>query len=119
MKILIVDDDDLVRRSLGRAFQLKGHEVEMVESGERAIEAWPQFNPDIVLLDVLMPEISGPDVLNSVEKGKSRVVLMSAYKGEYNSETAIELGAHDFLLKPFDNILEVVETVVANHGQEC
>ena len=110
MKILIIDDEDLVRKSLGRAFKAKGHEVYLAEGGLPGIELWQRENPEIILLDVLMPDLSGPKVLEKMQ-GQGFVLLMSAYKGEYDAITAVQLGAHDFIPKPFEDIFATVEKI--------
>ena len=65
--------------------------------------------PDIVFLDVIMPNLTGPEVLAELGKAKTgKVILMSAFSGEQNLETAKQMGADDFLEKPFDNVFSVV-----------
>src|SRR4051812_45806565 len=110
MKILIVDDEPLVRKSLGRACQAKGHEVAEAADGREGLEKWKTLKPDLVFLDVLMPVFSGPQVLNEIgpAKGKAVVILMSAYSGEHNMETAQAMGANLFVPKPFENIFDLV-----------
>ena len=110
MKILIVDDEPLVRKSLGRACQAKGHQVTDASDGREGLEKWKAEKPDLVFLDVLMPVFSGPQVLREIgdERGKAVVILMSAYSGEHNMETAQAMGANLFVPKPFENIFEVV-----------
>ena len=113
MKILVVDDEPLVRKSLGRAFKAKGHEVVEAVDGNEGLSRWLDSNPDVVFLDVLMPGLSGPEVLKEVlprlqGKWKGRVILMSAYSGEHNITTAQQMGADLFVPKPFDDIFGVV-----------
>lgn len=110
MKILIVDDEPLVRRSLERVFKIKGHQVELAEDGRKGVEIWKAFRPDLILLDVLMPELTGPQVLETMGQEKSgKTVLISAFTGDYNLETARELGADLFIAKPFLDIFEVAD----------
>lgn len=111
MTVLVVDDEDLVRKSLFRAFGSRGHKVFMAEGGVRALQIWQEQKPDIVLLDILMPDLSGPVVLEHKPSAASFIVLMSAYKGEYDKLAAVQLGAHDFLAKPFEDIFTTVEKV--------
>ena len=110
MKILIVDDEPLVRKSLGRACLAKGHQVTEAIDGSEGLEKWKSLNPDLVFLDVLMPGFSGPQLLKEIgaSKGSAIVILMSAYSGEHNMETAQAMGANLFVPKPFDNIFEIV-----------
>lgn len=114
MKVLIVDDEPLVRLSLRRALEKNGHQVNEAEDGQRGLEKWQEFAPELVYLDVLMPRMSGPDLLKTVtsQAGGGRigkVILMSAFTGEYNLEKAKSLGADMFVLKPFEDIFAMVK----------
>jgi len=108
VKFLIVDDEDLVRRSLRRAAESRGHEVIEAEDGEKGLNIWKKNKPDVVFLDVLMPGLTGPQVLEEMDDRKgARVILMSAYTGEEKSRA---WPAYDlFIPKPFANIFEVIE----------
>jgi CheY-like chemotaxis protein len=112
MKILIVDDEPLVRKSLSRAFRAKGHEVVEAADGTEGFSCWLGCKPDLVLLDVLMPGMSGPELLKAMStKGNGfigRVILMSAYSGEHNVTTAQQMGADLFIPKPFDDVFALV-----------
>ena len=125
MKILIVDDEPLVRKSLGRAFKAKGHEVTEAVDGSEGLTMWlallEKNEPDIVLVDVLMPGLSGPELLNEIrpkilalgsagQVWKGRVIMMSAYSGEHNVTTAQQVGADLFVPKPFDDVFALVKT---------
>lgn len=111
MRLLIIDDEDLVRRSLRRAAESRGHEVSEADNGETGLKMWRTEDPDLVLLDVLMPRLTGPQVLKEVGTPRTaKVILMSAYTGEYGMDKAKDLGADLFIPKPFHNIFEVIET---------
>lgn len=110
MKILIVDDEALVRRSLSRALKSKGHEVLEAVDGNEGLKLWQTTQPDLVFLDVLMPGLTGPQVLKEIGAKKTgRVVLISAFSGEHNMETAVQMGADLFVPKPFEDIFAVVK----------
>lgn len=109
MKVLIVDDEPLVRRALSRAFKSAGHEVQEAVSGEEALKVWPVFQPDLVFLDVIMPGLTGPQVLEEVEDGGSKVILMSAYAGDQDVQTGEGARAVHFLAKPFSDVFAVVK----------
>lgn len=114
MKALIVDDEPLVRRSLERVLKASGFEVILASDGIEGLRLWLEASPQVVLLDVLMPGLSGPQVLEKVPaevKARTRIMMMSAFSGEFNQVKAIELGAHLFLAKPFDDIFEVVRRI--------
>lgn len=116
MKILIVDDEPLIRRSLLRAFQSKGWQVFEACDGTEGLAVWAKVKPDVVLLDVLMPGLTGPQVLESVSqelKKSCRIFIMSAFTGDWNQSKAQEIGAEAFLPKPFDDIFEIVGRIEA------
>lgn len=112
MKILIVDDEPLVRMSLSRAFKKRGHEVLLAEDGLEGEKVWTESQPEIVVLDVLMPGLTGPQLIEKV-KGQttSKIALISAYAGEYDIDSAKRMGADLFIQKPFSNIIEIVERI--------
>ena len=70
MKILVVDDEPIVARALSRAFVAKGHEVTVAHSGEEGLEKWIENSPDAVMLDVVMPGLTGPQVIEEYKKRK-------------------------------------------------
>jgi two-component system chemotaxis response regulator CheY/two-component system KDP operon response regulator KdpE len=112
MKILIVDDEPLVRRSLQKVFERAGHSTILAEDGIVGVEKWKECSPDAVILDVLMPGHTGPEVISEVKPdSKVPIVLISAYSGEYNPDSVKQLGADVFIAKPFENIQEIVTTV--------
>jgi two-component system, response regulator PdtaR len=110
MKILIVDDESLVRKSLSRACRSKTHEVIEAVDGSEGLAKWREADPDLVFLDVLMPGLSGPEVLREIgHTTRAKVILMSAYSGEHNIVTAQQMGADIFIPKPFEDIFQVVQ----------
>ena len=112
MKVLVVDDEPLVRLSLKRALQKGGHIVEEAEDGQSGLDKWRVFGPELVFLDVLMPRLSGPDLLRTLAKnGKvdAKVILMSAFTGEYDLEKDKSLGADLFIPKPFEDVFQVTK----------
>lgn len=109
MKVLIVDDEPLVRRSLEKVFAKSGHEVMVAADGTEGLECWKKFSPEGVVLDVLMPGLSGPEVIGEIgDVGKTAVALISAYSGDYDLDSVKKLGADIFIEKPFDSIQDVV-----------
>jgi Response regulator containing CheY-like receiver, AAA-type ATPase, and DNA-binding domains len=109
VKFLIIDDEALVRRSLARALRAKGHEVVEAVDGTEGLKLWLETQPNLVFLDVLMPGMTGPEVLKSIGANKNaKVILMSAFSGEHNIQTAQQMGADLFLTKPFEDIFAVI-----------
>jgi CheY-like chemotaxis protein len=109
MKILIIDDEPLVRRSLSRAFQSKGYEIHEASDGNQGLKSWEEIKPDLVFVDVLMPGLKGPEVIEkSASFNKAKIVLMTAYAGEEiqpEQKALVSL----FLKKPFENIFDIVK----------
>jgi len=109
VKVLVVDDEVLVRRSLSRALKANGHEVIEAADGNEGLKAWKATPPDLVFLDVLMPGLTGPEVLKEVgPHPTSKVILMSAFAGDHNMETAQQMGADLFVPKPFEDIFAII-----------
>lgn len=111
MKILIVDDEALVRRSLEKVFLREEFTVATAQDGLEGLEKWKSFNPDVVLLDVLMPGLTGPQLLQKINDPNAKVILMSAYSGDYDLNSLKHLGVLDFISKPFGDVFEIVTRV--------
>lgn len=112
MKILIVDDEPLVRRSLQRAFQAAGHEVFVAEEGISGLQLWELQKPQIIFLDVLMPGMTGPQVIDKANpelKSRTKIIVMSAFAGEFNHQLKENQNFDLYLAKPFDDILQIVK----------
>ena len=110
MKVLIIDDEPLIRKSLSRVMFAKNHQIFESENGKEGLAKWQEVQPDLVFLDVLMPILSGPQVLKEVPPevlGKTKVILMSAYSASHNLDSALKMGADLFLAKPFEDIFSV------------
>lgn len=117
-KILIVEDD----AELANLFQVRlgqeGYEVEIAGDGEKALATAVKIMPDLIILDVMMPQISGFDVLDilkNTEKTQSiKIVLLTALSQVKNKEHAVELGAEDYLVKSETTLDEVVNCIRNN-----
>ena len=110
MKVLVIDDEPIVRLALKRALEAKGHDVLEADGGKRGIDLWLNQSPDLVFLDVLMPGQSGLQVLREIgNSNRAKVLLMSAYSGAHAESDMAGIGADGFLKKPFENIFEAVE----------
>lgn len=122
MKILVIDDEPLVRRSLARAAKALGHDCLEAADGEEGLQLWKAESPQAVFVDILMPGLSGPEVVREAlriheEAGlpKPIVALISAFSGDDSKDSPVKLaadcGADLFIGKPFDDIFEVVKSV--------
>lgn len=101
--ILIVDDETLTLNNLRKALEKEGYEIYLADSGERALEIIEKFKPNLVLLDLMLPGISGLEVLKKTkEKGNEIIIIMmTAYEILEKAVEAMKLGAYDYILKPF------------------
>lgn len=104
-RILLVEDEPSIQRLIGYALQTKGHEVTVASDGRQGLEAAESDPPDLILLDMVMPEMGGMEVLRAL-KADSRlkdipVLVVTASAQKHEAERAIELGAAGYLVKPF------------------
>jgi len=117
-KILIVDDELIMRESLAGWLERDGHEVERVSSGEECLELLKETRFDILLVDIKMEGMSGLDVLSHVKESDPDldVVMITAYGSISTAIEAMKNGAYDYLLKPFDpEELGILIEKIINH----
>lgn len=100
-KVLIVDDEPGIIKILGIKLRVSGYEVITAHNGEIALELVDSDNPDIMLLDIIMPGRDGFQVLEKLRNSSSLPVIAFSARPE-NAKKALELGAHEFVSKPFD-----------------
>lgn len=114
-KILLVEDDTALAAVYKSRLELEGFEIKEVNNGEEALSAAVQFKPDLVLLDAMMPKISGFDVLdilrNTPETRNTRVIMLTALSQPKDKERAESLGVDDYLVKSQVVIGDVVERI--------
>ncbi|HEX9061684.1 MAG TPA: response regulator transcription factor [Clostridia bacterium] len=102
-KILVVDDEVNIADAIAYALRREGHMVEVAYDGKNALSALEKFNPDLMLLDVMLPEKNGFDVIRSInEKNKVGIILLTAKNDIVDKVLGLELGADDYVTKPFD-----------------
>jgi two-component system response regulator AtoC len=102
--ILIIDDDPLIRKTLGAHLNRRGCETRAAEDGESGLEAFAAGAADVVLLDVRLPDMDGLEVLRRIRDKSPRavVVVMTAYDDMKTTVEAVKLGAFEYLVKPLD-----------------
>lgn len=119
-RILLVEDDTALSGVYKSRLELEGFEVREVHNGEDALSAAMDFRPDLVLLDAMMPKISGFDVLdilrNTPETGNIKVIMLTALSQPKDKEKAENLGVDDYLVKSQVVIGDVVERVKHHLG---
>lgn len=102
-KILVVDDEVNIADAIAYALRREGHMVEVAYDGKNALSALERFNPDLMLLDVMLPEKNGFDVIRSINgKNKFGIILLTAKNDIVDKVLGLELGADDYVTKPFD-----------------
>ena len=108
MRILLVDDVHLERMQLAMRLQRLGHVVEAVASGHEAIEKYPLFDPDLLLLDVSMPDMSGPEVAEQIRIKHPEwvpIIFLSGHDEPEMIAKAIDMGGDDYIVKPVNKIV--------------
>ncbi|MBO4769549.1 MAG: response regulator transcription factor [Clostridia bacterium] len=103
MKILVVDDEQAICDLLRVYFEKEGYEVKCANDGMEAITYFKVYEPDIVLLDIMLPRKDGWQVCREIREISSKPVIMITAKGDvFDKVLGLELGADDFVVKPFD-----------------
>ncbi|OAA82985.1 response regulator transcription factor [Clostridium ljungdahlii] len=102
-KILIVDDDENICEVIKMYVESAGYETKVVNDGRTAEAMFLEYKPDLVLLDIMLPNIDGIDVLKWIRKEYETPVIMLTAKGEtFDKVLGLELGADDYIVKPFE-----------------
>lgn len=110
--VLVVDDAAFMRMMIRDILAREGYVIHEAVNGRDAVEKYAELRPDLVTMDITMPEMSGLEALRSIREGdpSARVLMVSAMGQQKMIVEALELGAMDFLVKPFQPT-KVLETV--------
>jgi DNA-binding response OmpR family regulator len=102
-RILVVEDDQAILMGLSDLLEDEGFTVEQASDGQAALDAWGRSKPDLVLLDVMIPEKSGFDVCREIRRkdALTPIVMLTAKGEEVDKVVGLELGADDYVVKPF------------------
>ena len=112
-KVLVVDDEKLIVKGIRFSLEQEGMEVDCAYDGEEALEAIKENDYDVVLLDIMIPKLSGFEVCQSVREFSDVPIIMLTAKGDdMDKILGLEYGADDYITKPF-NILEVKARIKA------
>ena len=112
-KILVADDDKNIAELLRLYLEKEGFSVVIAGDGEEAVMKFAPENPDLVLLDIMMPKLDGWQVLREIRKKSNCPIIMITAKGEtFDKVLGLELGADDYVVKPFDS-KEIVARIKA------
>ncbi|MFO0970801.1 MAG: response regulator [Candidatus Saccharimonadales bacterium] len=119
-KILLVEDDEALAQMYTMRLTAEDFDVKHVGNGEDALSAAVEYHPDLILLDAMMPKISGFDVLdilrNTPETANSRIIMLTALSQAKDKERAESLGVDDYLVKSQVVIADVIERIKYHLG---
>jgi two-component system phosphate regulon response regulator PhoB len=114
-RILLVEDDDALANVYVMRLQAEGFDVRRVANGEEALASALSYKPDLVLLDVMMPKVSGFDVLdilrNTPETSNLKIIMLTALSQDSDKERANAMGVDDYLVKSQVVIADVIDRI--------
>ena len=112
-KILIVDDDNNIAELISLYLTKECYDTKIVSDGEEALTAFEQYNPNLILLDLMLPGIDGYQVCREIRTHSNVPIIMLSAKGEiFDKVLGLELGADDYMTKPF-GVMELISRVKA------
>jgi DNA-binding response OmpR family regulator len=121
-KILLVEDDDTLADVYKTRLHAEGFDLKRVPNGEEALAAALEFKPDLILLDIMMPRVSGFDVLdilrNTPETTNTKVIVLTALSQDADKQRAEQLGVDDYLVKSQVVIADVVARIKHHLGMD-
>jgi DNA-binding response OmpR family regulator len=122
-RILIAEDEPDIRELVAFTLRFAGHEVTATANGEEAVQQASQIIPDIIIMDVRMPKMTGYDACRAMKADRNLkdipVVFLSAKGQDAEIQTGLDVGAEEYLLKPFapDQLAERVKAILAKFGK--
>ena len=122
-KILSAEDERDIRDLVAFTLRFAGYEVFAASNGEEAVEMAPKVNPDLILMDVRMPRMTGYEACKAMKADPDLkdipVVFLSAKGQESEKQQGMEAGAEEYLLKPFapDQLTQAIKTILAKFGK--
>jgi two-component system, OmpR family, KDP operon response regulator KdpE len=120
-RVLVVDDEQSIRRAVGRALAARGYRVELATDGEEALAVAAAFQPDLVVLDLNLPALDGLEVCRQLRGWSSvPILVLSVREDEPDKVAALDLGADDYLTKPFgiDELMARVRALLRRAGAQ-
>lgn len=116
LRVLLVDDEEELVGTLAERLALRGYDVTYLLDGAAAVKRAAEEHFDVMVLDVMMPGMSGLEVLKEVKRGEPGlpVILLTGRGSEQDSEAGLELGAFDYIMKPvkIDRLIEIMQKAV-------
>ena len=120
-KILVVDDDENICEVIKMYLESSGYDTMLCHDGKKAQEAYLEYKPDLVLLDIMLPHVDGIDVLKWIRRdGETPVIMITAKGDTFDKVLGLELGADDYIVKPFEpkEMLARVKAVMRRYNVE-
>src|SRR3990172_9432306 len=118
--ILVVDDERKIRDMVGSYLEREGYAVLMADTGQRALETLERARPDLLILDLMLPDLDGEEIARVVRSHSSLpIIMLTAKASEDDRVTGLRLGADDYLVKPFSprELVARVEAVLRRSGE--
>ncbi len=118
-KVLIVDDDQNICELLRLYIEKEGFDTKIANDGKAALEAFESYNPDLIMLDIMLPELDGWQVCREIRKKSQCPIIMLTAKSEvFDKVLGLELGADDYVVKPFEakEIVARIKAVLRRSG---
>lgn len=103
MKVLIVDDEPAIVDLIKINLELEGYETCVCYTGQQALKAAPAFSPDLIILDIMLPDINGFEVCKQLQSLSIPIIMLTAKNDIKDKLYGLELGADDYITKPFDS----------------
>ena len=119
-RILVVEDEESFRDALSYMLRKEGFEVHLAETGPAALEAFDRHGADLVLLDLMLPGLSGTEVCRALRaKSTVPVIMLTAKDAEVDKVVGLELGADDYVTKPYSTreLVARIRAVLRRHGE--
>ena len=118
-RIMVVEDEESFSEALSFMLKREGYEVEVASDGNEALEVFEQRGADLILLDLMLPGVSGLEVCRIIRtKSQVPIIMLTAKDGEIDKVVGLEIGADDYVTKPFSSreLLARVRSVLRRHG---
>ena len=119
-RIMVVEDEESFSEALSFMLKREGYEVEVADDGNKALDAFDQRGADLILLDLMLPGMSGLEVCRTIRtKSQVPIIMLTAKDGEIDKVVGLEMGADDYVTKPFSSreLLARVRSVLRRHGE--
>jgi two-component system, NtrC family, response regulator AtoC len=119
-RVLVIDDEEMIRWSIQQTLSAAGHEVTACGTAAEGMAVFEWLQPDVVLLDLRLPDANGATILKAIKAENSRetkVIVMTAFEQDCTAERAKDLGAFEYLKKPFDfdELATIVSRALETH----